>query len=207
MKKTNNKYEIVAVVGVITFVFIFLAIQILPGAANFKYKSLINSATSFTRAVNNNLYYFENENKVYLDEAIDENYLSNIKSPFSSNNCDNSSSYVEKDIDGTSYTTLKCDSYLLSKYDNKKDNYTIYKVSDWSRSRKSGDVRARLYNCVDNNDGKMLLDNYVEADFFIYKYNKKYATQYMDIKEIPNDLCKIESKFFYRNEVEVEKSS
>ena len=207
MKKNNSKFELIVVILLVMIVVAFLMIQIISGAGNIKYKSLINSASSFTRAVNSNLYSFENEKKVYLDEAVDEKYLSNIKSPFSLNNCDNDSSFVEMDDDGVSYTTLKCDSYLLYRYNDREDNYTIYKVSDWSQNKKKGYVKTKLYNCIDKNDGKELLNNYVEADYFLYKYNKKYDTQYINVKDVPSDSCTVDFKYFYRNEVKVKKSS
>jgi len=191
-----GKYEVLTVIVLILVIFAYLMHVALKGANNQKISTMEDSAIGFSKAVTTNISSFHNTETVYLNEVINEQLLSNIKSPFSSNYCDGTSSKVEL-LDGQPYVTLKCDEFLIEKaaFFNKKD-IPVYKVSGWSETRNSADDEEKtLYNCIV--DGKELYDEYYEELYFVSKINEDFGTANYFADSI-NGTCQVLTKTFYR---------
>ena len=204
-KNGFGKFEIMTVLVLLMGVGSFLAYLTLKGADNQKFVTMKNSAVSFANAVTTNIASFHYVNVVYLEEAVDEKVFPNIKNPFGKGACDSTQSRVDT-VDGQTYATLKCGEYLI---DNAsivdRDSVVIYRVSEWSEEKPSGDdIEERvLYNCV--SEGKEVFDQYYEELFFVYEYNKKYDADIYFADNVTEDNCKVVTKTFYRNHDLVDK--
>lgn len=197
MKIFRSFGEFATVFLLLVLVVLGLMFWILKNGSSAKYKSLTNNAIRFSDVVGVNLSSFSNERLVFLEEVVDGGYMSNIKSPFSTNNCDIMKSYVE--IDSTKkLVTLTCDKYVLKNYRAGDTDIEIYEVGDWKDTKKSdSDEEATLYNCVDLN-GNNVFDDYYEEKYFLYEMSKKYNSYFDDVNNINNSDCTIDSKTVYR---------
>lgn len=197
MKIFRSFGEFATIFLLLVLVALGLMFWILKNGSSAKYKSLTNNAIRFSDVVGVNLSSFPNERLVFLEEVVDGGYMSNIKSPFSTNNCDIMKSYVE--IDSTKkFVTLVCDKYVLKNYSAGDTDIELYEVGDWKDTKKNdSDEEATLYNCVDLN-GNNVFDDYYEEKYFLYEMSKKYNSYYDDVSTINNSYCTIDSKTVYR---------
>ena len=195
MKIFKSFGEFATVFLLLVIVVTCLMFWILKNGTSAKYKSLTNNAIRFSDVVSLNQSSFSNDRIVFLDEVIDGGYMSNIKSPFSTKNCDLTQSYVEIES-SKKYVTLTCDNYVLKRYNSSVKDAEVYEVSDWKSDKKSdSDVEETVYNCTDSN-GNEIFDNYHEERYFIYEVNKKYGTYYSDVESI--NSCNVDHKVVYR---------
>ena len=153
-----------------------------------------DSAISFSKIVTTNIASFHNTENVYLQEAIDEGLMGEIKSPVGRGNCSSSESIVQL-IDGTPYVTLLCNDLLIEKtnFTNKSD-VNVYRVSKWNEEKKEDSEKKVFYNCEEN--GKLVFPEYYEELYFVYELNKKYGSSYYYSDDV--NICKVVSKTFYR---------
>lgn len=201
--RNKSKFEIPLVITALIVLVAWLLSLILNNASTQKFTAFKYSAVSFNSVIKNNIDYFQNSNVIYLDEAIDAELIDNIKSPFSNNNCDKGESKVEIENGNQEYITLKCDDFLIEHADqNTLENIYFYEVGKWNNKKNGSNYEKKvLYNCSKNN--KLIFDDYVEKEYFIYKINKKIESDYKTIKEIDNDYCNVMSKTFYRTKKEI----
>lgn len=204
MKIYRSFGELATVFLLILVAVAFLMYVIIDKSKNLKYDSLRNNAISFSDTVNKNQDSFKNYRIVYLDEVVNEQLMSNIKSPFSSKKCDVTQSYVELESNNKRYVTLTCDNYVLYRYNSTEGNYNIFKIGEWRSERKSNqDEEKVLYNCIDPTTGEVIYGDYYEANYLLYKINADYDKSYNDVSKINDSICKIDSKIFYRDQEEV----
>ena len=202
--KGFGKIEIMTVIVMLLVVFAFLFYLILNGTGNQKFETMKENGLSFAKTVTTNIASFHYTNTVYLEETIDEGYLKNIKSPFGGGNCDPTESKIDT-VDGKALTTLKCGKYLLDQVDfNDTVNIPFYEVGEWKDTSIDGDnVEEKvLYNCIDND--KEVFDQYTEELNFVYRYNKKFGTDYYFAEGMGDDMCEVVTKTFYRTRKEGE---
>ena len=137
------------------------------------------------------------EDVVYLYELINNNLVTKIKNNFSSDEyCDMYESKVVFSNDNKK-VTLKCDNYLIYNQDVTDEKYSIYKVSDWSTRKLSGDNvdKVKVYGLIKN--GKNLLNEYYEEDLFIKLVANNYGSKYDSLETIKKNY-KVEEKTLYR---------
>lgn len=197
--KGYGKYEVLTIIVLLMGLFCYGSFKIVKRVELQKFDTMKDSAINFSKVTATNIASFHNTETVYLDEVIDENLISKIKSPFSSNYCDGSESKVEM-IDGVPYVTLKCDDYLIERAKfSDKSGVNIYKVTPWSRNKSGDDLENKvLYNCSVN--GKDLYSNYYEELYFVSLVNKENHTDYYFSNEV-NSTCNVVSYNFYRNKI------
>ena len=194
MKSFSSK-EVIVVILLLLIVSAFLMYILAGNVSDTKIDTFKKNAISFSNIVSSNSNIFSTESVVYLQSVIDEGFLSSLKSPFSSKDCNVSESKVNL-TDGL--VTLKCDNYLLENYDINDNKAYVYKVSEWGNEKISNGEKKELYNCYDYNDNSMISDDYVEKQYLIYLVNKKYGTSYYDIDFIDTSLCELKKEYFYR---------
>ena len=194
MKSFSSK-EVIVVILLLLIVSAFLMYILAGNVSDTKIDTFKKNAISFSNIVSSNSNIFSTESVVYLQSVIDEGFLSSLKSPFSSKDCNASESKVNL-TDGL--VTLKCDNYLLENYDINDNKAYVYKVSEWGNEKISNGEKKELYNCYDYNDNSMISDDYVEKQYLIYLVNKKYGTSYYDIDSIDTSLCELKKDYFYR---------
>lgn len=201
--RSKSKFEIPLVITALIVLVAWLLNMILNNALTQKFTAFKYSAMSFNSAVKTNLDYFQNSNIVYLDEAIDAELIDNIKSPFSKNNCDIKESKIEIENGNEEYITLKCDDFLIEHADQSTlENIDFYEVGKWDNKKTGTNTEKKiLYNCT--KDGKLIFDDYIEKEYFIYKINKNTGKEFSSIKEINKDYCSVKSKKFYRTKKEI----
>lgn len=193
--KGFGKFEVLTVIVLMLIVFCILSMNMFGGVSKQKLETMKKSAISFTSAVTTNIATFHNTETVYLQEVIDEELISPIKSPIGGGKCSEADSYVEL-INGQPYVTLNCNNVLIEKETFTKKDINAYKVSKWTEKKKNDDMEERvLYNC--KYKGKEIFDRYYEELYFVYEINKKYNTNYYFASDI-KDNCKVVSKTFYR---------
>ena len=135
MKIFKSFGEFATIFLLLVIVVTCLMFWILKNGTSAKYKSLTNNAIRFSDVVSLNQSSFSNDRIVFLDEVIDGGYMSNIKSPFSTKNCDLTQSYVEIES-SKKYVTLTCDNYVLKRYNSSVKDAEVYEVSDWKSNKK-----------------------------------------------------------------------
>lgn len=204
MKIYKSPRELITVLLLIISALAFLMYTITNNQMKAKYTSLKNNAITFSNAVSTNIYNFRNEKIVFLDEVVNEDYISNIKSPFSSGFCDGKNSFVQTDSEGRRFVTLTCDNYMLYNYDLKSDNFVILKISDWDTKKSSNSEKKELYNCISLDSSKNIYDDYYEEKFFLYRINSDYGTNYSIVEDIDSNICTVDKKIFYRTETEID---
>ena len=204
MKIYKSPRELITVLLLIISALAFFMYTITNNQMKAKYTSLKNNAITFSNAVSTNIYNFSNEKMVFLDEVVNEEYISNIKSPFSSGYCDGKTSFVQTDDNGGRHVTLTCDNYMLYNYDLKSDNFIILKISDWNTKKSSNSEKKELYNCISFDSSTNIYDDYYEENFFLYKINSDYGTNYSKVEDIDSNICTVDKKIFYRTETEID---
>ena len=157
----------------------------------FKY----NAKTVGINAVNYNNK--TSDDVVYLYELVDANLVTRIKNNFSGDlYCD---MYESKVVfsNNNKKVTLKCGDYLIYNQDITSKNYNIYKVSDWSFNKISGNNvdTVKVYGLIKNS--KNLLDSYYEKDLFIKLVATNYGDKYNSFKTIKKNYD-IDEKIAYR---------
>jgi hypothetical protein len=141
------------------------------------------------------------ENEVYLYDTIELNYIEEVPSPFEkSETCDLYESKIEI-VDRQRYITFKCSDYYI--YNQKTtENYIVYKVSEWTDKKLTGDnvQTATFYNYMVNGI-EVLEDYYIEKEFLV-KYGMKsgYPTISLENLKSEHELVK---KTYYRTLEEV----
>lgn len=137
------------------------------------------------------------ENVVYLYELINTNLVTRIKNNFSGDEyCDMYESKVVFSNDNKK-VTLKCGDYLIYNQDVTAKDYSIYKVSNWSFDKISGNNvdTVKVYGLMKN--GKNLLDSYYEKDLFIKLVAANYGGKYNSLKAIKKNYD-VDEKTAYR---------
>ena len=197
--KGFGKFEVLTVFVLVIAIFAFLMHSVLGGANGQKVSTMKDSAISFSKIVTTNIASFHNTENVYLQEAIDEGLIGEIKSPVGRGNCSSSESIVQL-IDGIPYVTLLCNNLLIEKTNfTGKNDVNVYKVSKWYEEKKEDSEKKVLFNCEEN--GKLVFPDYYEELYFIYEINKKYNTDYYYSNGVKE--CKVVSKTFYRTKKEI----
>ena len=134
---------------------------------------------------------------VYLYELINSNLVTRIKNNFSGDEyCDMYESKVVFSLNNKK-VTLKCGEYLIYNQDVTDKEYNIYKVSDWSFNKISGDNVdiTKVYGLIKN--GNNLLDGYYEEELFIKLVRDNYGNKYNSLKDIKKNY-KVDEKTAYR---------
>lgn len=203
MKIYKSKGELATVLLLIISAIAFFMYTIINNGMRTKYISLKNNAVMFSNAVSTNLYSLSNEQTIYLDEIIDEEYLSKMKSPFSAGYCNAAESYVEIDGDGNKNVTLTCDNYMLYNYNLDSDEFVVYKISDWDTKKVKNAEKQKLYSCLDSSTSKNVFGGYYDEKYLLYKINKEFGTTYYELDNVDSEVCKVDSKLFYRTETEI----
>ncbi len=137
------------------------------------------------------------ENVVYLYELINTNLVTRIKNNFSGDEyCDMYESKVVFSNDNKK-VTLKCGDYLIYNQDVTAKDYSIYKVSNWSFDKISGNNvdTVKVYGLMKN--GKNLLDGYYEEELFIKLVAANYGGKYNSLKAIKKNYD-VDEKTAYR---------
>lgn len=198
----NNKgfmrFETVTVLLLIIVAFCGGAFFIIKKADEQRFNVMSSSGKRLSEVVLINIDSFKNINLIYLEEVIKEQFLGNIKNPFAEGNCDITESRVDM-IDGVPYTTLRCGNYLIDKENIRNVNETkIYKISEWSSKKISGDnVEEKVfYNC--KKDDKNLYEGYLEEGYLISKINYDYDTLYFFKEDLKAVCDEVIEKTFYR---------
>ncbi len=199
--------------GIGTYEFLTVVVVCLILAAIFLFMALSNGEKEKievfrynAKTVGINAVNYNNETSedvVYLYELIDNNLVTRIKNNFSGDDfCDPYESKVEF-IDDSKKVTLRCGNYLIYKQDVTDKHYNIYKVSDWSFSKKTGnDVdNVKVYAILKN--GKNLLNNYYEEDLFIKLVSSNYGSKYTNLEDIKKNY-QVDVKNIYRERVLVD---
>ena len=154
-----------------------------------------NAKTVGINAVNYNNE--TSEDVVYLYELINSNLVTRIKNNFSGDEyCDMYESKVVFSLNNKK-VTLKCGEYLIYNQDVTDKEYNIYKVSDWSFNKISGDNvdTTKVYGLIKN--GNNLLDEYYEEELFIKLVRDNYGDKYNSLKDIKENY-KVDEKTAYR---------
>ena len=199
-RKGFGKFEVLTMIVLLLCIFAYLMYSILGGANKQKYTTMKDNAIRLGNVTATNISSFRNQDTVYLEEVIDEQLLKkNIKSPFSSKDCDLTESKVEI-VEGKALVTLKCDQYLIEKYASSSEP-DIYEVGEWSLKKNDDSEEKVLFNCI--KDGKEIYPNYYEELYFVSKINKDYSTSYYFADNV-KDVCEVVIKSFYRTKKKVE---
>jgi len=199
--KNNNlgygKFEVLTVIVVLLGIGAFLGYTILGIGNNdsSKFKTMRKDADSFARTVINNLN--DGDREVFtLAEVIDEGLFTDVINPFGEGNCDIFESRVE--MPGTSrLLTFKCGDYIINDGDIKAGKYDIYKVSNWKETATDeNSISAEVYNCKEGE--KLLFEDYLEADSFVYALRKTNGVDVNNIDEA-KAACNVDVKTMYRD--------
>ncbi len=185
---------------IIAAVFLVIALQ---SSYNDKYQVMQYNATQL--AVNATGFQFQSiNNEVYLKEMIDFGAMSNVKNPFyDTKYCDTANSKLVFEGD-KKYVTLKCGEYVIDNQYVAEKKFTIYKITAWHETKKSGDNQETiLYNYKDENGNDVFKESY-EKNMFLYAFNLENDYEYNDVEEIPSDF-NVYSKTYYRKKTEVAK--
>jgi hypothetical protein len=141
------------------------------------------------------------EEKVYLYDTINLDYIDEMKSPFKKNElCDIYESKIEMQNRQT-FLTFKCSQYYIFRQPT-TENYTVFKVSEWTDEKITGDnvQTTNFYNYTI--DGVEVLDKYYIEKEFLIKYQEKsgYETNFIENLSSGHELV---AKTYYRTIEEV----
>lgn len=190
-----GKFEVMTMITLLLVVFCVLAYLLLNGVSNQKIDTMKDNAISFSKVVTTNIASFHNTETVFLGEAIDENLLGDIKSPFGGGVCSREESFVHLE-DGLPYVTLKCGNHLIENTNFSSKDINVYIVSEWSENKKNDDdEETTLYNCEDG--GEIAFDQYYPELYFVYQSNKKFDGNAYFADGVHN--CEVVTKKFYRS--------
>ncbi len=198
----KSNYEFLTVVVVC----LILAAIVLGIALNNVQKERFRVFRYNAKTVGINAINYEARNSdsiVYLYELINDNLVTEVKNNFSGDEfCDYYQSKVEF-VGDKKLVTLKCGKYLIYKQDVTLEDYSIYKVSDWSFDKVSGDNIdvTTVYSLKMNGD--TLLSGYYEKDLFIKLVASNFGKKYNSLDKIEKDYDVV-SKKAYRKRVLVD---
>ena len=198
MMKNNygkGSYEFLTV-AVVCLILTFILLVVILDNAN-KEKIVVLKYNAKIVGVNAISYSSSYDDTVYLYELVNDGLISNIKNTFGGDKfCDLYESKVEFVADGRK-VTLQCGDYLVYKENVSNDEYNVYKTSEWSSDKITGDnvFKEKKYTIVKN--GKNLLNGYYEKDLFVKLVAQKYGNNYNSLKKIEKKF-NISSKWFYR---------
>lgn len=202
MREVNNKgFSKTELIVVLTAIIILFAIAVGALSNNVDkgkistFKKLANSFAHQISMYKDN--YINDEGLYYLDDVLKNNYKIDLTNPFSEEACDRYESYVlygqmKKEVN------LRCGDYLAT--NSNDDDYTIYKVSAWSKEKVKGE-EIILYNY--KKDNKVVLDNYVIEKEFIETYNLNEKDKISDVLEVSKENQELLADTFYRTKEEV----
>lgn len=125
------------------------------------------------RLRDNEIHY---EERVFLYDAIELEYLKDLKSPFNSKEtCDIYESKIEM-VDRQVFLTFKCSEYYIY-HQQTTEEYIVYKVSEWTDQKLTGEnvQTANFYNYTVN-DKEVLPEYYIEKEFLV-EYSKASGYQ------------------------------
>ena len=197
-----GKFEVLTIITLALVLFAYLSYSMFGKSDAYKYRTMRESAISFSKSVSLNNSSFHNLENVYLEEAIEEQVLKSIKNPFGSGYCSESESFVHID-NGMPYVTLKCGDVLIDNknFSGSRGDITYFKVTEWNEEQNNSDDEQRvLYNCTV--DGEELFEKYYDELYFVYKVNSKYGTEHFYHDSVTE--CNVVSKTFFRSKVEVD---
>ena len=194
--KGKGTYEFLTVAVTCLILSAILLFIVINNTQKEKYQVFrYNAKTVGINAVNYNNE--TSEDVVYLYELINSNLVTRIKNNFSGDEyCDMYESKVVFSLNNKK-VTLKCGEYLIYNQDVTDKKYNIYKVSDWSFNKISGDNvdAVKMYGLIKN--GKNLLDGYYEKELFIKLVRDNYGNKYNSLKDIKKNY-KVDEKTAYR---------
>ena len=191
-KRGFAKFEVLTVLVLMIVVSAVLLTIILKAVNNQRINMMITNAKNFSNRV---IAEDMSGSSYYLKDAIKDELYDEIKSPFSSHNCDENESKIEYS-GSKKYVTLKCDEYIIFNQESNDEDYKVYKVSDW-KTEKKGEVVQEIMGYSCKSDGKDVFSDPYEEKIFIDKVNEKYEKSYTSVSDITD--CEVESKEFYRD--------
>jgi hypothetical protein len=197
-----GKFEVIVMILLFMAIVAYILWYFLNGSDGQKFNTMKKNAVNVSKTVSTNINSFHNTETVYLGEAINEGLIPAVKSPFSGKECSISESKVVMHND-MPVVTLRCDNYLIDgvRFSGNYNDVPIYKVSDWSTEKPSGDYEERvLYNCVDGGEEKY--PEYYEELYFVSRINDDYGRSHYFADTVDTD-CKVVKKTFYRTKTQV----
>lgn len=195
----NRRVQLIAILSAILIVIVVVVICVFFYAApKQKYNLFVSHAnnlwlelTQFRDA------YPGYGDIVYLKDAIAEGEINYIINPFSTGEyCDPYETKLEvRNYDR--YLTFKCGDYVIYKSNHDGVTLQMYKVDSWSEEMTDSDTETTfVYNYYDD-DGILVLDEYLHLPNFIEAYNQNEGTNIINIKGIPSSV--IDTKVVYRS--------
>lgn len=197
-----GKFEVLTMIVLLMAIVAYTLWYFISGSDGTKFNTMKKNAVNFSKTVSTNINSFHNTETVYLGEALNEGLLRAVKSPFSGKDCSVSESKVVMDND-LPKVTLKCDNYLIDgvRFSGSYNDVPIYKVTDWSDKKPSGDYEEReLYNCLDGGTEKY--PEYYEELYFVSRINEDYGRSHYFASTVDTD-CKVVKKTFYRTKTAI----
>lgn len=192
-----GKFEIIVIIIVLLFIGAFLAYTILSSVDEPQRFSIMRKdAYVFAEVVITNLEDTEKET-ITLAEAVDEGLIGNVQNPFDKGQCSIYESKIEI-LNNSKYLTFKCGDYIINKVDIKEKKYDIYKVTKWHEKATDKNSKSeKVYNC-NGTDGKLLFDDYLDANSFIYALRKTYNVDINSLEDAKKS-CDVIEKNMYRD--------
>lgn len=196
-KKGFGAYEMLTICVMLLIIIVVALAYVFKTDYTEKYKVMRYNAKMLGLSVSN--LYLEDDSKklYYLQELIDSKLYSDVKNPFQGDKfCDTYLSKVEIKDNDKKFVTLECGNYLIYNQNTIDEEYDIYQASEWSSKKHKNDNQETVFYNYQV-DGQDVFEEWLEKDIFLYEYNKKNGTEYLDITEIPEDVS-IQEKTMYR---------
>lgn len=199
INKRNNgfgAYEMLTVCVMLLIIVLVALAYVFKTDYKEKYKVIRYNAKMFGLSVSNLSFADESKNVYYLQELVDSKLYSNVKNPFQGDKfCDNYLSKVEIQ-ENKKFVTLECGNYLVYNQDVADKKYAVYQKTEWSSKKHKNDNQETVFYNYQI-DGKDVFDRWLEKDIFLYEYNKKNGTDYLDISEVSGEAS-VQEKTMYR---------
>ena len=199
INKRNNgfgAYEMLTVCVMLLIIVVVALAYVFKTDYKEKYKVIRYNAKMFGLSVSNLSFADESKNVYYLQELVDSKLYSNVKNPFQGDKfCDNYLSKVEIQ-ENKKFVTLECGNYLVYNQDVADKKYAVYQKTEWSSKKHKNDNQETVFYNYQI-DGKDVFDRWLEKDIFLYEYNKKNGTDYLDISEVSGEAS-VQEKTMYR---------
>ena len=199
INKRNNgfgAYEMLTVCVMLLIIVVVALAYVFKTDYKEKYKVIRYNAKMFGLSVSNLSFADESKNVYYLQELVDSKLYSNVKNPFQGDKfCDNYLSKVEIQ-ENKKFVTLECGNYLVYNQDVADKKYAVYQKTEWSSKKHKNDNQETVFYNYQI-DGKDVFDRWLEKDIFLYEYNKKNSTDYLDISEVSGEAS-VQEKTMYR---------
>ena len=196
-KKGFGAYEMLTICVMVLIIVVVALAYVFKTDYTEKYKVMRYNAKMLGLSVSN--LYLEDDSKklYYLQELIDSKLYSDVKNPFQGDKfCDTYLSKVEIKDNDKKFVTLECGNYLIYNQNTIDEEYDIHQASEWSSKKHKNDNQETVFYNYQV-DGQDVFEEWLEKDIFLYEYNKKNGTEYLDITEIPEDVS-IQEKTMYR---------